>query len=261
MNKLLDKLKERCLATEAELVVGMQDVGGCWFKDNGGSILAVAHMDSVQEKKDFGICKMTDKTLIFSPTLDNRLGVFTILDLLPKLGIVFDVLLTTDEEICNSTASKFETVKDYNWIFSFDRAGTDVVTYDYDEDQWEGAIKSAGFELGIGSYSDICELEHLGCSAANFGDGLVNGHSEYAFTVWQDYVDNVNKFLTFYTDYAEIDFPHLPLQKPKYNKFSYLNRSWDFYDRNIDWAEFEARDVRNEKRRKDNGRTAIYGGI
>ncbi len=48
------------------------------------------------------------------------------------MGINVDVLLTTGEEMGQSSAAYFDPgEKKYNWMFQFDRGGTDVVTYDY----------------------------------------------------------------------------------------------------------------------------------
>jgi hypothetical protein len=104
----------------------------CYFyKDNGSNTLAVAHLDTVQKRGWCELTQLSHDTLVFSPKLDDRLGAYVILELLPKLGINVDVLLTTDEESSNSTAMEFKTQKQYNWMVEFDRAGRDAVLYQY----------------------------------------------------------------------------------------------------------------------------------
>ena len=54
-----------------------------WHADNGSDVLAVAHLDHVQSSAR---CQVTDTTagpLATSGALDDRLGVYVILDLLP----------------------------------------------------------------------------------------------------------------------------------------------------------------------------------
>ncbi|MCP6726064.1 hypothetical protein NL526_28810, partial [Klebsiella pneumoniae] len=66
---------------------------------------------------------------------DDRLGLYYIMEILPSLGINVDVLLTTDEEIGQSSASEFKKAegKQYNWMFMFDRHGYgNVVMYQYE---------------------------------------------------------------------------------------------------------------------------------
>ena len=75
--------------------------------DRGESVLGVAHLDHVQQAKHFRVEPREEDLVVYNPRLDNRLGVYLLLDLLPELGLGFDVLLTMDEEIGESTASKF----------------------------------------------------------------------------------------------------------------------------------------------------------
>ena len=180
------------------------------FIDNGSHILGVAHTDTVQSGEAFGVARTGVDNYIFSPRLDDRLGVYTLLDYLPALGVNLDVLLTDDEEMCKSTARYFIPAKPYNWMVSFDREGTDVVTYGIDSDEWLMALFELGFEIGMGSYSDICELEHLGCCGMNIGTGLVSGHSERAFTSQRDYEEAIGRFLVFYEKYRDMHFPYDP---------------------------------------------------
>ena len=46
--------------------------------------------------------------MVFAPQLDDRLGVWCLLNALPTMGVNLDVLLTTGEEICKSRRAIFK---------------------------------------------------------------------------------------------------------------------------------------------------------
>lgn len=179
-----------------------------YYQDNGSDVLAIAHLDSVQRN---GVCNVVDTAaglLATSGTLDDRLGAYVILELLPKLGIVCDVLLTTDEEIADSTAADFYINKRYNWMFQFDRGGTDVVMYDYETPELCALVEDAGGRVGVGSFSDICQLEHLGCAGFNWGVGYQDYHGPRAHAWLDDTFKMVARFVKFYKANANIVLAH-----------------------------------------------------
>jgi len=182
-----------------------------WHRDNGADILAVAHLDTVQDDRRCSVVDTASGLLACSGALDDRLGVYVILDMLPKLGIVCDVLLTTDEEIGQSTASAFDTDKQYNWIIQFDRGGTDVVMYDYETPQLCEMVESSGARVGEGSYSDICMLEHLGCVGLNWGVGYNDYHSTRSHAWLDDTFRMIARFVKFYNANHETFIPHEPM--------------------------------------------------
>lgn len=98
-------------------------------------------------------------------------------------------------------------------MFSFDRKGTEVVMYQYETPGLVKELDKYGFITGIGSYSDICELEHLGCKGFNFGTGYQNGHFENGYAKLNDTVENIIKFRNFYNANAGRHFPHKALRK------------------------------------------------
>lgn len=187
--------------------------GPYWFKDNNSKILAVAHLDSVQE---WTHCKFLGDR-VYSPTLDDRLGVWVILEGLK--GLTFDILLTTNEEMCASTAADFKTKRQYNWIFEFDRSGTDVVMYDYESKEMEELLAENKFRLGVGSYTDICEIEHLNCKGFNFGTAYYDYHNQYAYANIPQLLTNIDRFKSFYLKYSKTRFPHTPTEKIYYSHF------------------------------------------
>src|ERR1035437_1746438 len=142
-----------------------------YFRDNGSDILAVAHLDYVHHNADCNVMDTSAGKLVLSGALDDRLGAYIVCELLPRLGVNVDILLTTDEETCGSTADDFETEKQYNWIIEFDRGGTDVVMYQFETGDYAALVKQSGSYVGNGSYSDIAVLDFLGVAAFNWGVG------------------------------------------------------------------------------------------
>ena len=148
------------------------------FKDNGSSVLAVAHLDTVMpaERRAARFVDTEAGTVVFSGALDDRLGAYIILELLPALGITYDWLLTVGEETGQSTADFFEPAKDYDWIIEFDRGGTDVVMYQYEDSDTRKAVLDCGAMIGDGIFSDISYMEHLGVKGFNWGCGYRDYH-------------------------------------------------------------------------------------
>jgi hypothetical protein len=183
---------QRCLTAPIESNWGDRydtPDGPLFYRDNGAKVLGVAHLDSVMFRKprfqgDFVQC----------PQLDDRLGVWILLDALPKMNIPMDVLLTTGEESCRSTAQFFMPDKTYNWVVEFDRAGSDVVFYQYEDfaPYWHD------WDIGIGSYSDICVMEHLGVLCANVGIGYHQQHTKKCWADLRETNRQIRQFARFY---------------------------------------------------------------
>ena len=219
------QLRARCLAPIADIesdfvkaggVIGGNPQDGFFaFKDNGSNILAVAHLDHVQQSSHFAY----DKGFVFCARLDDRLGVYTVLNYLPKLGINVDILLTEGEESCRSTASLFKPPRQYYWAVEFDRKGTDAVVYDYNGFE---AVVAKYFPIGIGSFSDIVSLEHLECKALNVGVGYHDEHSVNSFMVVREFLLQMARFREFWEYYKDTAMPHTP--RPKIDW-----KHWDVY--------------------------------
>jgi hypothetical protein len=207
-------LSEEKLKNHLKMVrPNLKDYGTYLYSENpDAKVLAVAHMDvhSITGTQ-FRLVKDETTTVILHPGLDDRLGIFTILYLFPQYEIATDVLLTTDEECCMSTARDFaeNCTKDYNWIVELDRAGEDVVMYNYDEDkEIIKDLKSVGFQLGAGSYSDICELEDLGASAFNMGIGYHFQHTSQCCVILRELARQLRKLKTFYDQFKDTKYEH-----------------------------------------------------
>ena len=178
------------------------------FVDNGADILAVAHLDSVGTSKKFRHRNKNGLQTVQSQNLDDRLGVYVLLDMLPKMGIKYDLLLTDGEEYGMSSALWFETDKEYKWMFQFDREGTDVVMYDFLTDKLVEEFEKFGLDAGYGLLSDITYLEHLGCKGFNFGTAYYRSHSKKCFVVLNQLTMMVDIFETFYKTHKDTHFPH-----------------------------------------------------
>lgn len=211
------EMRKVCSAKPSQLarkygLVEQQTPGGkAWFKDNGASVLAVAHLDSRLSFLHFDVARLKPDTLIYCPTLDDRLGAYVILDWLSSAGIKVDILLTENEEKGMSTAGDFQFPKGkkYNWMFSFDRTGTDVVTYNYRSVLTTAMLEKHGWKVGNGSYSCIADLEDLGCKGFNFGTAYYEYHSEYAWASRNELMQSLRRFYSFYSEYANVEMPHV----------------------------------------------------
>ncbi|WP_437230180.1 hypothetical protein SH661x_001823 [Planctomicrobium sp. SH661] len=199
--KLLTAIELRCrMPIDAFRTMGDTidtEDGQLTFIDRGGDTLAVAHLDFVDWTRPR--ISRSGET-IRCPQLDDRLGAWTILDLLPTLGIHSDILLTDSEEIGRSTAQHFRAGKQYNWIFQFDRRGTDAVLYHYDSDENRNRLEHHGFTIGRGSFSDICYLD-LDCSGWNIGTGYHHEHSRRCYARLSDTFGNAVKLAEFWREH------------------------------------------------------------
>jgi hypothetical protein len=139
------------------------------------------------------------------------------------MGVQLDTLLTTGEETMNSTASEF--IGEYNWVVEFDRAGTDVVFYQYDNQEWVKEWRRT-FPVGQGSYSDIASMT-MGVCAANVGIGYHNQHTNYCHANLDDTFSQLVKFAHLYERMANIKFPF----------DDYRWDSLEVYDREENWKD------------------------
>lgn len=176
------------------------------YIDNGESVLAVAHADVHPEIENQLSFSEADSetgtgTLVYSPYLDDRLGIYAIFEWLPVLGIDVDILITDGEEIGQSSANEFSQncQKEYNWIVEFDRKAEDVVLYEYRNKQMEKSLAiEAKFRIGEGSRSDISHMKSLGVACFNVGIGF---HNEHHPDCWADlamFERQLGRFEVFY---------------------------------------------------------------
>ena len=211
INKICRGIARYCTMTKADIMDKcdtyiVDDAGGYMGQIfRGGNVLAVAHIDFVGSGQ---VRKVTD-TKVVSSALDDRLGVFAAIEMLPRLGINADVLLTDNEETGFSTIERLGmgVLDKYNWIVELDRAGRDVVTYGY----WEmDSIVKEYWPLGSGVYSDIVELEATSpISAFNIGVGYYNQHSERCHVKLGHFLGQMEKLKHFYADHGNTKFTRI----------------------------------------------------
>jgi len=193
------------------------------FIDRGGSVLFVAHLDTVHPPKIRGVHGYK----ICAQGLDDRLGCMLAYNLSEELGA--DLLLTDNEESCASTAYE-HTAKDYNWIVEFDREGTDVVTYGLDNSEFRNALGKY-WTIGIGAYSDICTLESKAC-AFNLGCGGYKSHKPSAYVDLRETAEQITLFHEFYAEYKDTKFVRTPGPRTFLGGFRFpdFRCSDDFWD-------------------------------
>lgn len=180
--------------------------GGAYiFQDNGSAVLGVCHLDYVNLPFHYAVADLGGDC-VFCPRLDDRLGVYLLLDVLPALvNVPYDVLLTTGEESGKSSARFFVPPRDYNWAFELDRRGLDAVTYGQDSKAFRAAIGAAGLSIGAGSFSDICLLDS-DCCAVNFGIGYHDEHTRICHAFGDDIIKQVGRAARFYNDNHRIQY-------------------------------------------------------
>ena len=125
--------------------------------DRGSKILGVAHLDYVMKDSP----QWEDGT-IWTAQLDDRLGVFNLLYLLPRLGMPkYDILLTDSEESGQSTARYFAPPKGrtYNWVFEMDRQGENPVCYQYEDAELVERLDALGLATDEAEPCFFCSRE------------------------------------------------------------------------------------------------------
>lgn len=185
------------------------------FKDNGSSILAVAHLDTVvsHEKRRAVLAETEAGDVVYSGALDDRLGAYVLAEMLPSMGLTFDLLFTTGEEMGRSTAEHFVPSdhhdREYNWIIEFDRGGTDVVLYQYEDATLVERVEDTGMIVEQGIFSDISSMEHLGVKAMNWGVGYEGDYHSTRGHVWtENLFYMVDGFLDFHEAWHDTPMPH-----------------------------------------------------
>lgn len=212
-----------------------------YMEKPGNKILAVSHLDTVIDDRSWFI---DNGRKVFSPMIDNRLGTYILLDLLPEMGIRnYDILLTDREEEGLSTSQFFSSTKKYNWIFSFDRRGTDVVMYQYENILSEERLNSCGFSLGVGSFSDISFMDFMGVVGFNFGNGCSQEHSYKCNVVVSELLLQIKRFSNFYKRYSSVSMPHVHSYTQKRNPYRYTSVSKWMLNPTCSVCGFEKTDV------------------
>lgn len=221
-------------------------------QDNGKRLLVVAHLDTVtpyyapptkglklkrpkwakkaktQEQAIDVAIKQKNKLAktLTGPVVDDRLGCALALG----VSAWADVLWTDGEEQGRSTARYFDAPRDYNFIIGFDRRGTDVVTYQYQDLDWINALKTS-FNVGQGTFSDIAVMDKLGVSAMNMGIGYYDEHTMKAYWNPQDTALQMRRLHGFLKEYGGVEFSYTPKTVKTSQNFGnyHINPAWYSY--------------------------------
>lgn len=233
---------------------------GQWylFINNNANVLAVGHLDTVVAStpenrfmhvtlKDIFSEHGGQNMWIHTPFLDDRLGVYTILDYLPRImnGYHYDILLTIDEETGRTSAGLFDLANHelpadrYNWIFEFDAVDGGIAkTYQYGDGTngaWHTALTNAGFKTQYGSYTDIGALEHLGVKAVNISCAYYHPHDKQSYFDVMELEAQILRFLSFFEDNRGTRFTHTKATyTTKYTGRYSGQGAWGYSD---DWEE------------------------
>jgi hypothetical protein len=204
------------------------------FKDNGGNILAVAHIDHHCSGKVHSVSK--DK--VISSALDDRAGCYIAMNMLKEYGITADVLLTDDEEIGHSTIDMLgqANLYKYNWIVELDRRGTGCVLYGFGE-MYQHVTKY--FTVEMGSYSDIVELEEVSpVGAFNMGVGYHREHTEGCYLIMDELISQLKSLSKMYKDMGDtkVEREHTPCEV---NDIKYVDYDDEFYNMYVDYDDDE----------------------
>lgn len=194
-NSFKPLLRQCCLATTKSIFANLPkygftvqgELGQQWAYKPGKTIaspLLLCHADTVVDRGNGKHAYTIQGNRVNSIALDDRLGLAMLLYSLKyhtdTLGNCA-MLVCDDEERGRSTAQIADVQGIPNWLMEFDRRGSDCVTYEYSSVLWDGILTSIGFEVGRGSFSDICYLDYLGVCGVNVGVGYWNEHSPECF--------------------------------------------------------------------------------
>jgi hypothetical protein len=182
------------------------------FVNNNSGVLGIAHMDGTMPAAHFyyGINHARHgQHVVWSPYVDDRMGVYTLIHLIRQVGANADLLFTVDEEHGQSTGQFFKSEKQYNWMFQFDRMGLGAVHYQYDLKPWKAALKKHFIDVSHGIASDISKMGHLGAQGVNIGTGYYEYTGLYtARCILDDLSWQVGLFRNFYDEFKDTPFLH-----------------------------------------------------
>jgi len=205
--------------TDLNAPVGAQTY---WLKDNGARVLAVAHLDTVCQDRTTTVADTAAGPIVMSGALDDRLGAYVIAEMLPRLGLTYDLLFTEGEEQGMSTAQYFDPAnhhdRTYDWVIEFDRGGTDVVLYQYEDDDLINLVEDTRARVSQGVFSDISYMGHLGVKAMNWGVGYRDYHGPRGHAWLEDTFEMVGYYLDFHDTNVGTHLPHVKAPEPWYSR-------------------------------------------
>lgn len=198
------------------------------------SPLIVCHADTVKNGGDGPHEYLQDGDDVISLALDDRLGIASMLHLIDSDSCLKNCafLVCDEEEIGNSSAKSFAEDIKPAWMVELDRRGTDAVMYEYDNGILASMLMGVGFQIGMGSFSDICHLDSLGCCGFNIGIGYHNEHTENCYANLSDTRKQLTKLEDFYVRYNDlhIPYPFVTNSYDRYEDYSYGYSNYGSFD-------------------------------
>ena len=199
---------------------------------NPCSPLVVCHADTVEHKGEQGhtFSHNEEKNTVHSIALDDRLGIACMLHAITYKTWMADcaMLVCDEEEVGKSTSQEFaahEHGLEPNWLVELDRRGADAVMYEYETAMFGSFLEQAGFDIGQGSFSDICYLESLGVCGFNIGIGYNREHSDQCYAELDKTKSQLEKLETFYNNMKHLKLTH---RSAPYGRYSDTESS--YYD-------------------------------
>lgn len=225
----LERLEYFCELEEWEFYKFVDEVietphGVMMIKNRGNPILGVGHLDTVQQERVF----KHEGNKFFAPQLDDRLGVYLLLEVLPSMGFDFDLLLTDSEEVGQSTAQYYQyytnAAKSYNWMLEIDRFGaSDAALYQYYNKYLADLIRTVDLSPSNGSNTDIAYLDGIGISGVNFSCAYQQNHSMNAYVDLVKLDGIIPKIIDFIVKYQHTRIPFKPDPIPVTTSYSYYS--------------------------------------
>lgn len=178
------------------LLRAIPDGLGNYKLGTSGRILGLAHIDTVFDSR---MPRPVDSGhIIISPALDDRIGIYVLLALRELMPMI-DIVLTDNEESCDSTAQAIPENPDYIAMMEIDRGGfADNALYQYLNDPiWSAYTESiTGLKAVSGSYSDIADSE-TGIAGVNLAAGYNLAHSLECYVLKDDILKVYRNALRF----------------------------------------------------------------
>ncbi len=211
-------LKQLCKSNTTEVFTTLESFGFTYNKErkyafrpgaNACSPMIVCHADTVANG-GFGKHNYSqDGDLVNSIALDDRLGIACMLQFIENDSCLARcaMLVCDDEEIGQTSAQMFKEDVTPNWLVELDRRGTDAVMYDYYHEILRSMLFGCDFDIGQGSFSDICSLESLGVRGFNIGVGYHREHSEACHADLKDTRSQMTKLEDFFIRYGDLELP------------------------------------------------------
>lgn len=203
------------------------------------SPMIVCHADTVVAGGEAGHEYRFSKGVAHSIALDDRLGIACMFHAINESTPLSDcaMLICDEEEVGRSTAQIFDFDVIPNWLVELDRRGTDAVMYDYESPLLASLLRSVGFAIGRGSFSDICYLESLGVVGFNIGVGYHSEHSDHCHAKLADTFAQIDRLTAFLAKFGDVRLDHeqrTTWRDDDYTRDEPYWRDWHSFERDRD---------------------------